>query len=656
MTDSRFVASASRPDARPDTRPDLQLVSLHTVRGDPHTRLAGALAALEGADWGLLLGGDAALARQLAAMLGGGTLRVDSRLSVNRDALAGAGLAVASLDADWNGARAVWLMEPDARTLERAARAGVRVIVDATLAPGGGWPTRGADLVVYRDGVTLTGHADGTLAALFGTGRAPTAAAPAPADLTVALALRDVATLPLRLARAARTTLQLAERLGGTALEAGPTALLLAPDAAADTYSAPGGVMAAARSVPAGVLLTPGLQDLNAVLALLRTDTEQPGNPSPRVDEQWNAPEDRNPVPVAAQPEAREPESQDAPPTEQGEPGQRDPEQRTFGQRDGGQRDGGQRDGQREFGQGGGQRRGRQDGRRDDGRRGERNSRYERPRTDQPRPDQARADQARADQARPDQARADQPRPDSAAPPERFTFDAPDNSYAESQPETAPTQAAQAAAPAVNPPAPTFAVPSPAHDEVWEPEIVFSDTPKQGALTDAVHRQSEKERSEELPEEDAVDAVQAEAQAEQDTQAESTDADTASSFAEALALFEQTQAGQEQLEQAQAAAPIILAPDLPPTPPATQGTDAERPDPTADLTPEQAAIYARLRDWRNAEAKRQDMSRFIIASNATIAEIARRVPYTAADLKAVRGMGPERLRKYGEKILEVVRG
>ncbi|ANE44641.1 HRDC domain-containing protein [Deinococcus puniceus] len=636
MTDSRSPTSAPRPD----TRPDLQLVSLHTVRGDPHTRLAGALAALEGADWGLLLGGDAALARQLAAMLGGGTLRVDSRLSVNRDALAGAGLAVASLDADWNGARAVWLMEPDARTLERAARAGVRVIVDATLAPGGGWPTRGADLVVYRDGVTLTGHSDGTLAAVFGTGRAPTAAAPAPADLTVALALRDVATLPLRLARAARTTLQLAERLGGTALEAGPTALLLAPDAAADTFSAPGGVMAAARSVPAGVLLTPGLQDLNAVLALLRTETEQPGKPSPRVDEQWNAPEDRNPAPVAAQPEAREPEPQDA---SQGEPGQRDSEQRTFGQRDG------QREGQQ-----GGQRRGRQDGRRDDGRRGERTGRFERPRTDQP----------RADQPRPDQARADQARPESGAPPERFTFDAPDNGETDTQTEAAPNQTAQAAAPAVAPvlhaPEPTFAVPSPAHDEVWEPEIVFSDTPNPDALTDAVHRQSEKDRGEDLPEEDAVQAAP-EAGAEASVaEAEGADADSsADSFAEALAQYEQTEAGKTQLEQveAQAAAPTILAPDLPPTPPAAaQAEGAERPDPTADLTPEQAAIYARLRDWRNAEAKRQDMSRFIIASNATIAEIARRVPYTAADLKAVRGMGPERLRKYGEKILEVVRG
>ncbi|MCD0163783.1 HRDC domain-containing protein, partial [Deinococcus sp. 6YEL10] len=79
-------------------------------------------------------------------------------------------------------------------------------------------------------------------------------------------------------------------------------------------------------------------------------------------------------------------------------------------------------------------------------------------------------------------------------------------------------------------------------------------------------------------------------------------------------------------------------------------------DPAADLTDEQAAVYARLRDWRNSEAKRQEISRFIVASNATLAEIARRVPYTEADLQEVRGMGPERLRKYGQQILEVVRG
>ena len=54
--------------------------------------------------------------------------------------------------------------------VERARRAGVRVIVDATLAPGGGWPRQGADYVVYRNAVTLTGHADAPLAALAAAG------------------------------------------------------------------------------------------------------------------------------------------------------------------------------------------------------------------------------------------------------------------------------------------------------------------------------------------------------------------------------------------------------------------------------------------------------------------------------------------------------
>ena len=93
--------------------------------------------------------------------------------------------------------------------------------------------------------------------------------------------------------------------------------------------------------------------------------------------------------------------------------------------------------------------------------------------------------------------------------------------------------------------------------------------------------------------------------------------------------------------------PLQLPPDLP-----VQASAAA----TEGLSDEQMAVYARLREWRNAEAKRQSVSSFIIASNATLAEVARQVPYTEADLKAVKGMGPERLRKYGEKILEVVRG
>ncbi|MDL2342928.1 hypothetical protein QOL99_02065, partial [Deinococcus sp. MIMF12] len=280
-----FPSSPARPDAR--------LVALHAERGDPHARLAGALADLEGAGWGLTLAGEAALARQLGALLGPGTVRVDERLGVSRAALANFGLAAATLDADWTGARAVWLAEPDERLLRRAEGVGVPVIVDATLAPGGGWFAQGAAHVVYRNAATLTGFGDTDLALLFGQGEAPTPAAPAPSDTAVALALRDVATLPLRLARVARTVVSLAERLGGGALPFGPTALLLPPDSAPDTPWTPGGVLAATRSVDGGVVLTPGLQDTETVLALLRGEVPAPA-PAAREEDRGRA-EDRRP-------------------------------------------------------------------------------------------------------------------------------------------------------------------------------------------------------------------------------------------------------------------------------------------------------------------------------------------------------------------------
>ncbi|MVN85837.1 hypothetical protein GO986_03555 [Deinococcus sp. HMF7620] len=552
-------------------RPDARLVRLHAERGDPHARLAGALADLEGAEWGLLLEGPRALALQLTALLGRGTLRVDPRLRVNRDALAGAGLAAAPLDADWRGAQAVWLLEPGRDELDRARRAGVPVIVDATLAPGSDWLARGAAAVTYSDSATLSGHADAPLAALFGAGRAPEAVGAAPSDLSVAYVLRDVATLPLRLARAARTAAALGERLGGAAQPAGPTALLLAPDAVADTSAPLGGVRAAARSVTGGVLLTPGLEDLGTALALLGRDT---GRDQTRE--------------VAT----REPERSAAPaPAERPVP-ERDPQDRPD---------------RREF-RGG--RRERFDRPRD-GRRGERPSRSERPE-----PPQRRGDEG-----------------DRSAP-QRFTFEAP--GAAEEQPPT-PNLTLE---PWTPPAAPA--------EEVWEPEIVFSDSPAHAPAplpTPVSAGPDAPEQPAGLP-----DVTHLGAEANLDAEAPTTVVDSSAEEGQLAADAEAPEATAEpevaEPTPAPEPAPVILPPDLP----------GGKEDPAANLTDEQAAVYARLREWRNAEAKRQEISRFIIASNATLAEIARRVPYTEADLRAVRGMGPERLRKYGEKILEVVRG
>lgn len=558
-------------------RPDARLVQLHAERGDPLRQLAQALAALEEADWGLLFSGEAALARQMAALLGPGTLRVDGRLNLNRSAFAEAGLAVADLHGDLATARAAWLFEPDARTLERAGRAGVKVLVDATLAPGGGWPERGADFVVYRSGVTVSGYADVQLSALFGLGRAPEPAAPAPDALSVALALRDVATLPLRLARAARTVSNVAERLGGSAREAGPTALLLMHDAAADTLAPLGGVLAAARHVPDGLLLTPGLQDTDTVLALLRDQQEQAAAEPERPAERPR-PDNRNERRDERREEKREM------PRRFERRSQRDSSQRDVNQRDPGQRDGGQRDGGR----------------------------------DQPRPDRPNLPD------RPD-------RPNRAQPGalDRFTF------------EAAPTADIAAE--------PLFQGNPPGNDEVWEPEIVFSDLDHTvPPLTHTISNGPDPaDQRSGVPDVLGQPAPQP------------TDLEDAGDAGDAAAVVQPSAATLQAARMVEEHAPNP-EPDLPTAPNLTlspdTGTEAPaKEDPAANLTDEQAAIYARLREWRNAEAKRQEISRFIIASNASLAEIARRVPYTLDDLAAVRGMGKARLEKYGEKILAVVR-
>ncbi|WP_084048044.1 HRDC domain-containing protein [Deinococcus hopiensis] len=559
--------TGNRIPSRSALRPDARMVTLHAERGDPHARLAEALADLEGADWGLTLAGEAALARQLAALLGSGVLRVDERLGVDRAALAEQGLAAAGLEADWTGARAVWLAEPDERTLRRAERAGVPVIVDGTLAPGGQWFTQGAAYVTYRSGVTLTGFAEPRLALLFGHGAAPAPAAPAPADITVALALRDVATLPLRLARAARTTGLLAERLGGRALPLGPTALLLPPDAAPDTPQLPGGVLAATRSVDGGVVLAPGLQDVDAALALLhggRDDSTRPSS-APHAEEVEAAPA------LAPRQEETPLASPDPRPA---------PERAQFG------RSGFQR------------------------------SQPALPRTDVP--------------------STDVPVPDAAESGAlgRMTFEAP--VPVDRAPQQREEPAEQTQVEERDP-----AAEEPASEETWTPEIVFS-----GDVPDApAPLPMPVSAGPDAPELELTPPL-ASAPQPQETSGEEE--------AEDPAFDPQNAAQAPEPEDAQAgvAGPTPgpeLAPDLP-------AASSGAPDPTADLTDEQAAVFARLREWRNAESKRQEVSRFIIASNATLAEIARRVPYTLEDLRAVRGMGPERLKKYGEKILEVVRG
>ncbi|MGI8747403.1 MAG: HRDC domain-containing protein, partial [Deinococcus sp.] len=129
------------------------------------------------------------------------------------------------------------------------------------LSPGGQWLGQGAQAVVYRDAATLTGFGDAPFTALCGLGSSPRRVAAAPADLAVALALRDLATLALRMNRRTRNAETLLPRFGGRALPVSGGVLLLEHDGPS-TVTPLGGNLSAARHVPAGTLVTVGIESV----------------------------------------------------------------------------------------------------------------------------------------------------------------------------------------------------------------------------------------------------------------------------------------------------------------------------------------------------------------------------------------------------------
>ena len=595
--------TAAQRDASVELRPDARLIALHSERGDAHSRLESALAALEGAAWGMTLAGEAALARQLRALLGAGVLRTDPRLPLRRDLLAEAGLAAAGLDGDWRGAVAVWLLEPGEEDLRRAERAGVPVIVDATLAPGAHWLAAGAQHVTYHHGAALTGFADGELALLFGAGERPAPAAPAAADLTAALALRDVATLPLRLARAAQTAASLERQLSGRALPLGPTALLLPPEAAAATAAPLGGVQPAARPVQGGVILTPGLADVRQVRALLSGQDGQAEGGRAEEDGSWGE-----------RTEHRRGRQDHRSGQASGQTGGQTSSQQTGHTADLAQaaadarpdqrQQRGRPDGEREQPQAPAERQGRPPRQEQGSRRFQRTERFQ------------GTERSQGERGQGQPAREQRTPGGRHSGLERFVFEAP------------------AAGHAASAPAPAEAHPNRRGTE--EQGIAEQGTGEQGT-SEGAGRQKEANTQDIQARDTGRNETQ---QRGRPPQAEQLEAEQPSPQPAAL--------------QPEAPQPEVLQPDLPLPSAAQPGSG--KPDPAADLTEEQSAVFARLRDWRNAEASRQEISRFIVASNATLAEIARRVPYTVEDLQSIKGMGPARLSKYGEAIVQVVRG
>ncbi|MFG1977616.1 DNA helicase RecQ [Nonomuraea fuscirosea] len=76
----------------------------------------------------------------------------------------------------------------------------------------------------------------------------------------------------------------------------------------------------------------------------------------------------------------------------------------------------------------------------------------------------------------------------------------------------------------------------------------------------------------------------------------------------------------------------------------------------AELPAEAAPVFERLRSWRGATAKEQGVPAYVIFHDATLREIATRMPTTLTELSQVNGVGENKLAKYGDQVLEALGG
>ncbi len=65
-------------------------------------------------------------------------------------------------------------------------------------------------------------------------------------------------------------------------------------------------------------------------------------------------------------------------------------------------------------------------------------------------------------------------------------------------------------------------------------------------------------------------------------------------------------------------------------------------------------IISELKKWRSEISRREQKPAYIILHDATIIDLAQKMPMTLQELKTIYGLGPVKIDKYGEEILEII--
>jgi superfamily II DNA helicase RecQ len=72
------------------------------------------------------------------------------------------------------------------------------------------------------------------------------------------------------------------------------------------------------------------------------------------------------------------------------------------------------------------------------------------------------------------------------------------------------------------------------------------------------------------------------------------------------------------------------------------------------VNPQQEAIFQMLREWRRGVAQEHAVPAYTVLHDATLREIARRMPADAAQLSDIPGMGSVKLERHGADLIRLV--
>lgn len=88
--------------------------------------------------------------------------------------------------------------------------------------------------------------------------------------------------------------------------------------------------------------------------------------------------------------------------------------------------------------------------------------------------------------------------------------------------------------------------------------------------------------------------------------------------------------------------------------PAGPSASRSRIDYRAELSEEDFAVFSRLRDWRKQTAEAEGVPVYAVFTNAHLAEMAKGETKSTADLLKIDGVGPARVEKHGEALLQIL--